>query len=239
MSRKIGYLAMFAAGAGASWWASQQKFCIKGTCFGKGGSSCSTKSGSCSSQSGCSKKEGSDKCGKGAKCDCCKNGFRGTVENPCRAICLLRPDGGSNVNGKVQLSCDGKITAIHAEFNGFPPNSKHGFHIHQYGDLSEGCKTAGGHYNPFAKNHGGPNESERHVGDLGNIVADKDGKVVFDLQDNQVMLCGPYSVIGRSLVVHADEDDLGKGSFEDSKTTGHSGSRVACGIIGLAQGDPR
>jgi Cu-Zn family superoxide dismutase len=37
---------------------------------------------------------------------------------------------------------------------------------------------------------------------------------------------------GRSLIVHADPDDLGKGKEEDSKTTGHSGKRIACAIIG-------
>ena len=37
---------------------------------------------------------------------------------------------------------------------------------------------------------------------------------------------------GRTLIVHEDEDDLGLGSFEDSKTTGHAGKRIACAIIG-------
>ena len=35
--------------------------------------------------------------------------------------------------------------------------------------------------------------------------------------------------------VHADEDDLGRGGFEDSKTTGHAGGRLACGVIGLGK----
>lgn len=34
--------------------------------------------------------------------------------------------------------------------------------------------------------------------------------------------------------VHADSDDLGKGNHALSKTTGNSGSRVACGIIVFA-----
>ena len=40
-------------------------------------------------------------------------------------------------------------------------------------------------------------------------------------------------MIGRSVVVHAGEDDLGKGRFKDSKITGHSGRRLACGVIGI------
>ena len=45
---------------------------------------------------------------------------------------------------------------------------------------------------------------------------------------------GDNSVIGRSVVVHAKEDDLGKGGDAESKRTGNAGQRVACGIIGLS-----
>lgn len=48
-------------------------------------------------------------------------------------------------------------------------------------------------------------------------------------------LFGEYSVVGRSVVVHAKEDDLGEGGHADSLTTGNSGARVACGVIGLAK----
>ena len=51
---------------------------------------------------------------------------------------------------------------------GLNPNSLHGFHIHEYGDLTEGCKTAGPHYNPFAVEHGAYS-GVRHVGDMGNL----------------------------------------------------------------------
>ena len=53
------------------------------------------------------------------------------------------------------------------------------------------------------------------------------------LNDKLIQLDGPYSIIGRSCVVHANEDDLGKGKAPDSKTTGNSGARLACGVIGL------
>jgi Cu/Zn superoxide dismutase len=42
----------------------------------------------------------------------------------------------------------------------------------------------------------------------------------------------PSDLWGRSLIVHADEDDLGKGDFPDSATTGHSGKRIGCAIFG-------
>ena len=91
------------------------------------------------------------------------------------------------------------------------------------------------HFNPYNKTHGCPGIKERHVGDLGNIEAGKNGVAIIDITDRFVKLRGKYSVIGRSLVVHEDEDDLGRGNYEDSKTTGHSGDRIACAIIGIAK----
>lgn len=110
----------------------------------------------------------------------------------------------------------------------------HGFHVHEYGDLTDGCTSAGSHYNPFGKNHGAPFDEDRHVGDLGNIEADESGSAVFALTDRQLELNGMLSIIGRSIVVHADKDDLGRGNFSDSLTTGHAGSRIACCVIGIA-----
>eukprot|EP01080_Neovahlkampfia_damariscottae_P005375 gene5375-9182_t len=110
---------------------------------------------------------------------------------------------------------------------------KHGFHIHQFGDLSNGCTSAGGHFNPHKKEHGSPEDSNRHVGDLGNIVANKDGVAEIDFDDKLISLCGVNSIVGRCVVVHGLEDDLGKGKDEESKKTGNAGPRVACGVIGL------
>jgi Cu-Zn family superoxide dismutase len=42
---------------------------------------------------------------------------------------------------------------------------------------------------------------------------------------------GEFSIIGRSVMVHAGVDDCGKGGHELSKTTGNAGGRLACGEI--------
>ena len=48
-------------------------------------------------------------------------------------------------------------------------------------------------------------------------------------------LPSPPCLPQRSVILHADEDDLGRGGFPDSKTTGHAGARIACGVIGIAE----
>ena len=100
--------------------------------------------------------------------------------------------------------------------------------------MIEGCKTAGPHYNPFNTTHGGPEDEIRHVGDLGNVVAMEDGVANYEYEDRLVMLHGEISVVGRSMVCHADEDDLGRGGHELSLITGNAGARLACGVIGLS-----
>ena len=152
------------------------------------------------------------------------------------AICILHPDGDSNTHGVVSFSQPdfSSPTKIVANVRGLNPNAFHGFHIHQFGDLTEGCKTAGPHFNPHGKNHGGPGDNERHVGDLGNLKTDSEGNAYQAFTDPLVTLHGEFSIIGRSVVVHKDTDDLGKGGKEDSLTTGHAGARVACGVIGLS-----
>ena len=37
---------------------------------------------------------------------------------------------------------------------------------------------------------------------------------------------------GRSIIVHEDSDDLGKGHHADSLITGHSGKRLGCALFG-------
>uniref|UniRef100_A0A2P2HW21 Superoxide dismutase [Cu-Zn] n=1 Tax=Hirondellea gigas TaxID=1518452 RepID=A0A2P2HW21_9CRUS len=124
-------------------------------------------------------------------------------------------------------------TEIVGTITGLTPGL-HGFHVHETGNLTCGCKSTGGHYNPFQRTHGAPQAHIRHIGDLGNILADPSGTATISILDHQVSLVGPNSVIGRAIVIHAGEDDLGTGGDAGSLKTGNAGGRVGCGVIGRA-----
>lgn len=69
---------------------------------------------------------------------------------------------------------------ISLSIKGLNPNSKHGFHVHEFGDLTDGCASTGGHFNPDNHKHQGPSDKTRHAGDLGNLVTDEDGNAFYN-----------------------------------------------------------
>jgi hypothetical protein len=69
---------------------------------------------------------------------------------------------------------------------------------------------------PTGSKHGAPDAEERHVGDLGNVQSDGSGTVKLDITDKKISLFGKNSIVGRTLVIHAGTDDLGKGGHEES-----------------------
>jgi superoxide dismutase, Cu-Zn family len=145
------------------------------------------------------------------------------------AICVLHPTAGNNANGTVSFTKSDSGVVIVVNMAGLSPG-KHGFHVHEYGDCSRPDGTsAGGHFNPENEKHGGPTDLHRHVGDLGNIEAESTGRVRERWVDPVIKLNGPHSIIGRAIVVHEGEDDL------TTQPTGAAGSRIACGVIGIAE----
>ena len=126
---------------------------------------------------------------------------------------------------------------IDIDLTGLKKNGKHGFHVHEAGDLSNGCESMCAHFNPYGKNHGCPGAKERHVGDLGNIISDKTGRCKMTFTDNVIKLRGTKAnIIGRGLIIHQDEDDCGLGGDKMSLVTGNAGKRIACAVIGIRGG---
>ncbi len=148
-----------------------------------------------------------------------------------KAIAVIYPTEGNAAKGVVRFTQDGDRLNIVADVEGLTPNSKHGFHIHEYGDFSSpDAKSAGGHYNPEGKTHGGPLDSERHAGDLGNLEANADGRAHYELTVDNISVNGLKNpILGRGVVVHGNEDDL------VSQPTGNAGPRIGFGIIGAAK----
>lgn len=133
-----------------------------------------------------------------------------------QAVAILKPEPNHNVTGNVvfeqQPAPDGPVTVI-LDIKGLDKNAKRGFHVQyvhdpmsqaqvltaslsQWGDLTNGCDSAGPHFNPYGKDHGGPSDDERHVGDLGNIQSDDKGNAKYSFKDTVISLHGANSIIG-------------------------------------------
>lgn len=145
------------------------------------------------------------------------------------ATVTLAPLSDSGVSGELAFfPTDGGVR-VEGYVKGLAPNSTHGFHIHDKGDCSApDGSSAGDHYNPTAHQHGAPGP-EAHVGDMGNIVSDADGRATVSAfvvggavgsaaQDGS-------NIVGHAIIVHAKTDDLA------SQPSGNAGPRVACGVI--------
>ena len=166
---------------------------------------------------------------KSRGCQCDRINTIKEAEEVIKAIVQLEHTIG-DVQGAVKFKQKpGQPTIIKGIVKGLTPG-KHGFHIHEFGDLSKGCESAGAHYNPDGVEHGSLEQG--HVGDLGNITADKSGTARFQIKAERVELS---DVVGRAIVIHANEDDLGKGGDEESLKTGNAGDRVGCGVIRLRE----
>jgi Cu-Zn family superoxide dismutase len=144
------------------------------------------------------------------------------------AVAVLHPTEGSSVEGTVTFTRVPGGVQVSARATGLGPG-KHGFHIHEKGDCrAADAASAGEHFNPDNTPHGGPESApgERHSGDLGNLEADASGFARYLWIDPVIRLEGEHAIIGRSVIVHAEEDDL------KSHPAGNAGKRLACGVIG-------
>lgn len=160
-----------------------------------------------------------------------------------KAICVLTPTTGTelkDVRGTITFTQTKSGVLVEANVTGLTPNSKHGFHVHQWGDVSdlESGTATGGHYDPTGEaEHGLPGAHEHdgethhmtggHAGDFGNLETDDTGTATYSKTYEDISLTGNNAVLGRAIIVHLKEDDGGQ-------PTGNAGARVAQGVIGIA-----
>lgn len=152
-----------------------------------------------------------------------KDGKKASATN---AQARIEPKSGSSVTGTATFEQLSAGVTVVVKIKDAPPGW-HAVHIHQIGDCSAPDGTsAGGHFNPEDKLHGSPHAPEHHLGDLGNLLVDADGNGYTEVHmPGLTVAAGPMSVVGRSIIVHADADDL------VTQPTGAAGGRIACGVI--------
>lgn len=124
----------------------------------------------------------------------------------------------SGISGTIIFEQHSAKSPLHITFDlkGFQPLTTHAIHIHEYGDLSQGCKSLGAHFNPTGKPHF--HSEMGHAGDLfNNFVTDRFGRFYYEYCTFKIALRGQLSIVGRSVVIHKYPDDYGlQGIINDS-----------------------
>ena len=120
------------------------------------------------------------------------------------AVAKLKPTQGNSAGGEVTFTQEADGVRVTGNFSGVPfkmNDTKHGFHIHEFGDLTTADGTsAGGHFNPTSAEHGGPESGSRHAGDLGNLEADENGVAAYHAGVEWKWWPGPASCTGGGAV---------------------------------------
>lgn len=168
------------------------------------------------------------------------------ADETIRASCEFDFLGYSHSTARAELvQKPGDLTSIIAEVEGMQ-GGLHGFKIHEFGDLEYGCKSTGDVYNPYGSHHGNSHQDirERRVGDIEQLQVRWNATGDYKNRDALVMLSGPNSVIGRSMVIYERKDDHDMtehpATYErDARIRKGMGERVACCVIGLAKGEKK
>lgn len=132
---------------------------------------------------------------------------------------------GTPTQGTAKFTQTGKNVEMDLNVYKLTPGI-HAVHIHENGDCSAADgSSAGGHWNPTTMDHGKWDTAAFHMGDIGNLNADKAGtaRVIFKTDKWCIGCTDPTkNIIGKSIIIHADKDDF------KTQPTGNAGGRVGC-----------
>lgn len=141
------------------------------------------------------------------------------------AIVVLQPTRGNRVSGTLLLREVNGGLDVTANVTGLP-SAQHAVHVHLFGDCaSKDATSTGPHFN-FNGSSFRPN-GKTIIGDLGNLEAVR-GVSTTQLRIEGATLQGKFSVLGRSVVVHAKPNNPRR------PPDGAAGDRIACGVIGIS-----
>jgi Cu-Zn family superoxide dismutase len=127
--------------------------------------------------------------------------------------------------GTISLEATPVGVLVRGSLRGLPPGP-HGFHVHEAGVCEPPFESAGGHFNPTGADHGFYSEGGPHAGDMTNVTVGEDGLVGIEILATFLTLDRTlFDENGAAVVIHADADD------HRAQPSGHSGDRIACGLI--------
>lgn len=148
--------------------------------------------------------------------------------NYTKAVAVIHPTEGNNAMGTVTFEQTNDGVKVHADVKGLS-QGLHGYHVHLYGDCTAPDGTsAGTHYNFEGSSLNPPADIDHITGDLGNLDANESGEAMADTTIAVATLNGSKSIIGRAVVVHEKAND------PSQPPIGAAGSRLGCGVIGIA-----
>lgn len=151
-------------------------------------------------------------------------------EKTTTAIVQLEPKSNSEVRGEAVFTEKNGKVMMKLKVEGLTPNGKHAIHLHERADCSaDDATSTGGHWNPLRQAHGEwGSENGFHRGDIGNLIADENGKaeLIFET-DLWCLDCNDETknIVNLAVIIHQDPDDF------SSQPTGNAGKRISCGGI--------
>lgn len=143
------------------------------------------------------------------------------------ATAALRTAAGADVGTVTATEMAGGIQ-LKIDARGMPAGM-HGAHVHTTGRCdAPDFTTAGGHWNPTAKQHGTSNPAGPHAGDAPNLTIGADGSGAVTIMLPAGTMDGLLDADGSAFVIHAGADDY------KTDPSGNSGGRIACGVFAAA-----
>ncbi|WP_207428874.1 superoxide dismutase family protein [Pedobacter sp. SYSU D00535] len=154
--------------------------------------------------------------------------------NSKKAVAQIGATKPTELPGQGNISFVQKANEVEMELElTFPSkaNQTVAVHIHEHGDCGNAGNDAHGHWNPTKANHGKWGQGQFHLGDIGNVTLDANGKGKLEMDTNlwTVGTGATNDVVGKAIMVHEKADDY------ITQPTGNAGGRIGCGVIQLSR----